>query len=352
MRSKIISTLRILFFLALGVLLIWLVVKDFTNDQLHEIWNAMVSADYFWLSLSMFIGSLSHISRSVRWQMVLRPMGYNPGTINTFLAVMIGYFANLAVPRLGEVARCAVLKTYEDIPVQRSMGTVITERAIDLIMLVLVFGIGFILEYDVLSNYVNTRIYNAFREKLEGVVPEGYSILVALVALISAGFLFIVLRRFLNKLKIYHKFKTFLKGLLEGVQSVRKVRSIPLFVFHTLVIWLGYFLMLYVCFFSMPQTAHLGIGAAMSIMAVGGVAMIISPGGLGAYPSFVMGMLALYNVEDTYGYAFGWLVWTAQTVLLLLSGVISLILLPVINKKKLNLSDLDEASGIHTVQNS
>lgn len=333
----------------LGVLLIWLVVKDLNEEQRNEIWSAMTSANYFWLSLSMIIGSISHISRSVRWQMVLRPMGYNPGTINTFLAVMIGYFANLAVPRLGEVARCAILKTYEGIPVQRSMGTVITERAIDLIMLVLVFGIGFVLEYDTLSTYVRERIYPAFREKLTDIVPEGYIVLVGVVAIVSAISIFLAVRRFLHKLEIYHKFKTFIKGLLEGVKSVGKVRSIPLFIFHTLAIWIGYFMMLYVCFFSMPQTADLSIGAAISVMAVGGVAMIIVQGGLGAYPVFVMGMLLLYGVDEVYGYAFGWLVWTAQTVLLLLSGVISLILLPIINKKKLDLSELDDATGIHTV---
>lgn len=352
MRSNILSFLKIAFFLGLGVLLIYVAVSNLSEEQRLDVWNSMKKADYLWLSFSMFIGALSHVSRSIRWQMVLRPMGYNPGTLNTFFAVMVGYGANLLVPRMGEVTRCVVLKVYEDIPVQRSMGTVITERAIDLIMLFLVFALGFVLEYDVLSDYVDKHLYSAFQEKLAGIIPEGYSMLILTIAVISLGFIFMMAQRYLHKLEIYHKFKSFLKGILEGVQSVRKVKSIPLFIFHTIAIWVGYFLMLYVCFFSMPETYGLSIGAAISVMAVGGVAMVIVQGGLGAYPIFVMGMLALYGVDSTHGYAFGWLVWSAQTILLIIGSLLSLGLLLILNKKSFSISDLDEASDIHTVENS
>lgn len=311
----------------------------------------MRSANYFWLALSILLGGLSHVSRSIRWRIALKPMGYTPGAVNAFLAVMIGYFANLGIPRMGEVVRCGILYTYEKVPVQRSVGTVITERVIDLIMLMLVFALAIFMEFNVVMGYIHTHIFGPFLLKLTSLADKGYLVIILVIALASAISIYLAVRRYLHKLEVFHKFKTFLKGLLEGVQSIRKLESPVAFVFHSIFIWVMYFMMLYVCFFSMEATKDLSIGAAMAVLAIGSVAMIIAQGGLGAYPILVQGVLVLYSVNELEAYAFGWLVWSAQTIMIILFGSLSLVFLPIINrnKQKAVADTPDGSESVHTV---
>ena len=340
-----------LFFLGLGALLVWWVVKGFSEEDKEHILNSMRSANFFWLGISILLGGLSHLSRSLRWRIALKPMGYNPGVVNSFLAVMIGYFANLGVPRLGEVVRCGILYTYEKVPVQRSVGTVITERVIDLIMLALVFALAILMEFDVVMGYVNKELIHPFMNKLSGLADKGYLVIIIVIAVVSFASIYFAVRRYLHKLEVFHKFKSFLKGLLEGVQSVRKLESPFMYIFHSIFIWVMYFLMLYVCFYSMEATTGLSVGAGMAVLAIGSVAMVIVQGGLGAYPVFVQGVLLLYGVNELDGYAFGWLVWSAQTIMIIIFGSLSLLLLPIINrnKEKAVAESTDGSQSAHTV---
>lgn len=342
--------LKILVFLGLGILLVWWVVRGFSEQDKEHILNSMRSANFFWLGLSILLGGLSHFSRSLRWRLALKPMGYNPGVINTFLAVMIGYFANLGVPRLGEVVRCGILYTYERVPVQRSLGAVITERVIDLIMLGLAFVLAIAMEYDVVIGFAKKELYSPFMDKLSGMADKGYLLIIAGIAAVSLIFIYFAVKRYLHKLELFHKFKAFLKGLLEGVQSIRKLDNPLMYIFHSVFIWVMYFAMLYICFFSMEATSNLSVGTGMVILAIGSVAMIIVQGGLGAYPVFVQGVLLLYSVDALDGYAFGWLVWSAQTLMIIIFGSISLMLLPILNRNKEKAPDNSDGSqSVHTV---
>lgn len=338
--------------MGIGVLLVWLSISKLDDQQRQEMLESMKSANFFWLSFSILLGGVSHMSRSIRWQMALKPMGYTPSLPNSFMAVMISYFANLAIPRSGEVARCSILRTYEGVPVQRSFGTVVTERIIDLMMLGLFFTITLLVEFDTAMGMVREKIITPMGTKLEGMVPQGYLPVLLISIAVTLLFFFFMSRKYLRKLKIYHKFKTVLKGFLEGIISIRKLEKPFWYIFHTIVIWVMYYLMTYVCFFSMPETAHLGVGPGLVVFAIGSVAMVISQGGLGAYPLFVSGALLLYGVSDADGAAFGWLVWSAQTAMIIIFGTLSVILLPIVNRKKTITPAATEENGspeAHTV---
>lgn len=332
MKKRLITALQVSFFIGLGLFLIWYQLNGMSAQDKQDMAESMKKANYLWLVLSIFLGVLSHLSRAMRWNLVMRPAGYNPSLINSFFSVMVGYFTNLAVPRAGEIARCATLARYEKVPVHYSVGTVVMERAIDLIMLFLVFVLAFAVEFDVISKFMQVKVLPAFNEKLTGLLANRNSLLMLAAVGIALITLFALLRKKLSKFSFYEKIKGFVLGLWEGVLAIRNVESKGWYLFHSAFIWLMYYMMLYVCYFSIPETAHLSMGSALAVLGAGSIAMIIVQGGLGAYPLFVAWTLLLYGVDETFGKSFGWLVWSAQTIMIILFGLVSLILLPVVNR--------------------
>ncbi len=332
MKQHLLTAIKVLFFLGIGILLIWLVVKDLDEKQREDIFQAFRDANYWWLIPSALIAFASHYSRAVRWNMMLRPMGYNPSSVNSFLAVMIGYLANLAVPRLGEVTRCGILNRYEKIPIYKSVGTVVTERAIDLIVLFSLFVIVFVTQFDTLGAYANEIIISPLKQKIMGLMDDGIKLLIAG----SIGLLFVfIIYKFRNKIKeitILKRIFEMLRGFAEGLKAVSQVERPLVFVAHSIFIWVGYLFMVYFCFFCLEATSGLGLNAALSLVAFGSLAMIATPGGIGAYPVVMMAILTLYKVDDNMGFAFGWIAWTGQTLLVLVVGFISLAILPFLNK--------------------
>jgi len=334
LKRNIVSALKILFFLAIGIFFIWIFLRKLTPDQKHEIWVSFISANYFWLVLSIMLGVLSHVIRAYRWNSLLEPMGYKPKIKNTFFAVMVGYLANTALPRLGEVTRCGVLNKYENIPMSKSFGTVLVERSLDLVVFVLLFFFNLFLFYDKLNIYVDEKIYQPLSEKFD---IESSSVLLLYLAgaIVLLVFLaFVLLRKRFRHYKIYQKMKELLMGFWHGLWAVTHIKRPFLFVFQTIMIWFLYYLMIYVCFFAMPQTSHLGMDAALSLLIFGSIGIMVVQGGIGIYPAIIAETLILYNIPTTYGYALGWLGWTAQTLMIVVTGFISLILLPIFNKKK------------------
>ncbi len=295
----------------------------------------MKNANYFWLGLSLVIGSFAQVSRAIRWQMLIKPLGFRPGFLNTLFAVMISYFANLLFPRLGEVTRCAVLTRYEKVPMQHLIGTVITERILDLIALALILLLGFVMEFDKILEYFN----NGFQEVNATAVVEQKSFFARNFILITLGIgaatltlTFLAFRKAIMKLRFYHKVRDAAKGMLDGVKSVRHVDKIGWMVFHSIFIWICYYMMMYVCIYSIPETSELSFGAVITAFVIGSVAMIISPGGIGLYPVFVAGALMLYGVDKAFGSSFGMLVWGTQTISIVVFGSLSFILLPILNR--------------------
>ena len=332
-KKNIFSVLKILFFLAIGVFFIWIFLRKLTPVQKQEIWQSFGYANYYWVALSIVIGILSHVVRAIRWKSLIEPMGYTPGNVNTFLAVMIGYLANMALPRLGEVTRCGVLNKYEKIPMNKSIGTVIVERSIDMLVFIILFFVNLFLFFNKLGRYVEEKVYGPLSEKLN--ISEETSLLLwlLLAAFIILIGVFIIFRHKISHLKIYQKARELLVGFWHGLGAFTKIKNPITFIFQSLLIWVLYFLMVYVCFFSLPETSHLGVGAGLSVLIFGSIGIMIVQGGIGIYPAIVAETLVLYQIANTTGYAIGWITWSAQTLMIVIAGTASLILLPIINKK-------------------
>lgn len=327
LRSKLFTSLKFIFFFALGILIIWLSLRNLTPSEKSAIIRSFKTANYCWVIIVILLGLFSHLLRSFRWILLFEPMGYKPSLKNTFLAVMVGYFANLGFPRLGEVTRCGILAKYEKIPFNKGFGTVITERAIDMIVFFLLFLVMILTQIGTIHDYLDKNIY----PKLQGKISNPFSNPLMVVG--SIGFflilvvLFLLFRRRISHSKFYTKVVKMVNGFLEGLKSLSQIRKPILFVIYTVFIWFFYFLMMYLCFFCFPQTSELGMGAGLSALVLGTIGIMITPGGIGLYPAIIQETLMLYGIANTTGLALGWIAWTAQTVMILVVGGISLLLL-------------------------
>jgi len=318
LRKALFISLPILF----GFGLIWYSLSKFTPSDFESIKNSFRTAHYGWVFLSIALAIMSHLSRAYRWQFLLEPLGYKPKFTNSVLTVLVAYLLNLVIPRSGEVARAAAISKYEGIPFQKAFGTIVAERVADVIMLFSIIGIAFIMQTKLLSEYL-------FKD--DGSNPWHKFIILGGLALITL-ILYFVFKK--SKLPIILKIKEFAKGLLEGVMSIVKMKKKGVFIFHTVLIWMLYVLMFYVTTFAIPETSHLPIGAIVVGFVVGGLSMALTNGGLGTYPIFVASVLILYGVENNPARAFGWIVWTSQTLMVLVFGGLAMFVLPIYNRKK------------------
>jgi uncharacterized protein (TIRG00374 family) len=267
--------------------------------------------------------------------MLIETMGYKPRKSNMFFAVMIGYFANLALPRLGEVSRCSILTKYENVPFQKSFGTVITERALDMMIFLFLFFLNLALQAERLSGYIDEKIYKPLQDKLHlNVDLSGAFAILTISIIVIFGIIFLVFRKQITTNSIYLKIKNIISGFVEGMKSLIKVRNIWLFGFYTFSIWALYMLMAYIVFFSIPESSRLGLDAGLAVLVFGSIGMMVVQGGIGIYPAIVAETLVLYGVASAQGYALGWLIWTSQNITIVLVGIISLILLPILNNSK------------------
>jgi uncharacterized protein (TIRG00374 family) len=256
--------------------------------------------------------------------MLLAPMGYYPSTINAFLAVMVNYIVNLGIPRSGEVARCWVLSKYENTPIHKSIGTVAAERAVDLIMLFVSFVLVFILQLG--------RLEKAVMDMMSDLMSKGQAMILIAIPVAAILILLFLLREKISQIPFIQKVATIAKGFLEGLKAIKNVENPSLFILHSIFIWVMYLFMLFVCFYCLPETSHLGLNAAFTILAFGSIAMIATPGGIGAYPIAVNRSLILYGIAEEFGKALGWIAWGGQTVLVIFMGLLALVLLPIINR--------------------
>ncbi len=319
-------------FLGLGILIIWLSLRGLTPAEKIEIVNAFRIANYNWVILTILLGILSHILRALRWKLFLEPMGYHPSLKNTFYAVMVGYFANMAFPRLGEVTRCGILARYNNIPFNKSFGTVITERAIDMILFIVLFFLMIFTQAGTIGHYLEANIYPKLAGKLDNPMFNkvflGAGALVVIIFIVTG----ILLRKKIAATSLFRRLAGIVRGFWDGLRSLGQIRQPVLFIFYSIAIWGLYFLMLYVCFFCFPETSPLTPGAGLSGLVLGSVGIMITPGGIGLYPAIIQETMLLYGIVRTTGLALGWISWTAQTSMILVTGGISLLLLS-FNKK-------------------
>lgn len=335
MNPKLKNAIRFTVFLGIGIFFIWIFLRNLTAEQKQEIINSMGNANYWWIALAIPLGILSHFVRAMRWKMLIQTMGYNPKNSNMFFAVITGYFANLALPRLGEVSRCSILTKYENVPFNKSFGTVITERALDLMVFVLLFFINLALQAERLSGYINERIFKPLQDKLHlNYDLSGSLSVIVISALLVFGVVFVIFRKQITSNKIYIKIKNVFLGFIEGMKSLIKVRNLWLFGFYTFSIWALYLLMAYIVFYSIPASSGLGLDAGLAVLVFGSIGFMVVQGGIGIYPAIVAETLVLYGVASAQGYALGWLIWTSQNLTIVLVGIVSLVLLPLLNNRK------------------
>jgi uncharacterized protein (TIRG00374 family) len=335
LKKQLLTILKFLFFLGLGIFLVWLAVKDKTDEELNSISLSIRQADYVWILISVVISGLSHLFRAMRWRILLEPLGHNTKISNTFFAVMVGYLANCAVPRLGEVTRCGVLTRYEKVPFTQGFGSVIAERALDVVCLILLFFLMLGLEFTRISGIADKLIFSFISRKIDALAAKPTFLVIAVISFSVLLILFYIFRKKINAL-LSGKLRSFFHGLWLGLKSVKDVNRPVAFVVHTILIWLMYVLQVYLCFLAFEETAGLGFTVAVVITVFGSLGVAVVPGGTGAYQYIVIMILtSVYLVAEPAAFAFAWSVWAAQIALILALGLISVILLPVLNKNKL-----------------
>ena len=335
MKDKLIKALKFSVPVALGFFLIWYIYKDLSEKDKTHIFTSFKEANYFWIGVSIIFGVLSHVSRAMRWVMVVETLGYKPRVANSFFAVMIGYLINMVFPRLGEVSRCATMSKYEGVPFQNLFGTVIAERVIDLIILLSLTFITIVFQLDLIGGFVSEEILSPLMEKMSSSKEGMASKLIFL--LIALGVFSVLLYVLKTKSKaIYDKLKGIVYGFAEGFKTVLKVKNPGLFIFHSLSIWVLYYSSLHLSFFALKETSDAGVMAVLSSLVFGSFGIIAVQGGLGAYPLIVSKTLTLFGIALPIGFAFGWIVWTAQFLMILVLGLLSMIIIPNYNKSRLN----------------
>ena len=279
------------------------------------------SADYFYITLSLIISSFGFFSRAYRWKFAINHLGYQSRFANNFMAVCIAYFINLTIPRSGEFSRALVLKKYEGVPFDKAFGTIVAERIVDFIIFMLFAAAAFIFQFSIIKEFLLKTI------------PIEKLLLLAL-----GGFVFMVVAVLIwvySKMKIIIKLKEKIAGLQEGILSVFKMEQRWPFIFHSIFIWFTYVAMFYVAIFALPETSNIGIGAIITAFVFGSLAIGFTNSGFGAFPILIAQILLLYAIPETVGTAFGWLIWISQTLLTVILGALSLIMLPILNKKQI-----------------
>lgn len=347
MKKLLVNLLKFLAFLSVGLfILYWVYQKQnaaYTAEcdlkgipveecsLIQKVITDFASADYFWLLTVLVCFAVSNLSRGIRWNMLLQQLGYQPRLSNAFLTIILGYFANLGLPRVGEVVRAGTMARYEQIPVEKVMGTVVVDRIIDVISILIVTALALALEFDTLYGFIQAN--SDLNEKL----AANQGILLALVGLGVLGLVALYyFREALMRTKLYEKIAGILQGFVEGLQTIRKLDKPWWFVLHSINIWLMYFLMTYVCFFAFAPTAHLGALAGLVVFVFGGWGIVIpSPGGMGTYHFLATTALGFYGVAGDDGFSWANIsFFTIQLGCNILIGLLALILLPILNKDK------------------
>ena len=321
MKKQIRKWLTVLIPLLIGVGIIYYQFTTLTAEEIEKIKISFEKANYYYILLSLIIACVGYWSRAYRWKFALNHLGYETKFSNNFFMVCVSYLVNLTVPRSGEISRAALLKKYEDVPFDKAFGTIVAERIVDLLIFFLFVFIGFVSQFD--------KIY-------QFLLSENVSFQSLIITIIVGVFLFLVfiLIWIYAEWQIILKLKKKLSGLVEGITTVYKMKDKWNYIFHSFFIWFSYLMMFYVAVFALPETSEINFDIVIMGFIFGSLAVGFSNGGLGAYPFSIALIFSLYGITKDVGTAFGWLVWTSQTILTILLGLISYVLLPVLNRNK------------------
>jgi glycosyltransferase 2 family protein len=326
MRSKPFQLAQYILLLVAGIVLSWLFFRDVNFDELL---STLSTGNFSWFYLVMLVSVMVYIFRVLRWQMLISATGYKAGFFNAFAALSIGYFVNFAVPRLGEVTRCLSVKKQDKIPFMELLGTVIIERVIDIISLIVVLFLTLLLQFDKIREFVRDNVFIPFYDGVILKIMSGNKpvLFIVLLIIVICSFLFFYFRKYIRERspKIVVKF---IEGLKSGLTSVGKLKRKGLFISYTILIWICYYLMTYFWFFVFKETSVLGWGACLTIVSIGtiGRSVPIQGGGMGAYHFLVQQVCLLYGLVGPLGKTLATLIHAGQTFFTFVMGIVGLII--------------------------
>lgn len=303
-----------------GIFLIVYTYDKFTPTQLLEIRGYFKNANYSYICVAIVIAFLGNASRAYRWKFVLEHMGYKTSFYNNFMAVNIGYLLNLTVPKSGEISRAVILKKYENVPFDKGFGTIVAERIVDMIVLLMFMFLAVMLQFRIVKSFILDKI--------------PVQKLAAFTLLCLLGGIILMLVWLYSKANWVHTVKQKVSGLKEGVVSIFHMKKKIEYILHTAFIWFSYILMFYITLFVIPETSAISIGAVITAFVVGSIAIAFTNSGFGSYPFLISKILLFYSISETAGNAFGWIVWSSQMFLVVILGVLSFLFLPVFNRSK------------------
>ena len=321
MKKQIGKWLTVLIPLLIGIGIIYYQYTTLAAEEIDKIKISFKKANYYFILLSLVIAFFGYWSRAYRWKFALNHLGYETKFSNNFFTVCVSYLVNLTVPRSGEISRAALLKKYEDVPFDKAFGTIVAERIVDLLIFFLFVFIAFVSQFDKIYEFLlneNVSLESLIISGIVGLVLFFVSILIWVYA----------------EWGIILKLKKKLSGLIEGISTVYKMKDKWKYIFHSFFIWFSYLAMFYVTIFALPETSKMSFDIVIMGFIFGSLAVGFTNGGLGAYPFSIALIFSLYGISKDIGTAYGCLVWTSQTILTILLGLISYILLPVLNRNK------------------
>lgn len=344
MKKVITNVLKFLLFLGIGLGILYLVyrsqnaayeaecaLKGIAAEDcslIKKVATDFREANYFWVLMVLLAFTISNVSRAIRWNMLIRPLGYTPRFINAFLTTVLGYFANLGLPRMGEVVRGATLARYERIPVEKVMGTIVTDRIVDVISILLVSTLAVVLEYDTILDFANQYV------SFDRLGSLGRLAFIAGIIAVVIGAILWYFRKQLMQTAIAKKIVDIARGFWQGIQTIRQLDRPLVFILHSINIWFMYFMMTYLCFFAFEPTAGLSAVAGLVVFVFGGWGIVIpSPGGMGTYHFLAQTALAMYGISGDDGFSWANIsFFSIQLGCNVIGGILALILLPILNR--------------------
>jgi glycosyltransferase 2 family protein len=328
LKANLIKVLKFLGFAALGVLLLYFAFKGI---NLESLWEDFKKVNYLWVLLSLGFAIIAYISRAIRWRLIIEPLNYKPSIKNTFYSLMVGYLANFAFPRIGEITRCASLAKKEKIPVDKLIGTVIVERAVDLLTLFILLIILIIFRFETFGSFFQDTVFIPLQDKIINTLNFSLYIWIALgMVLIAIPVFYFSFREKLSEIKVVVRVKDLIKGVIEGLKTVYKMKKRGKFLFHSVFIWLNYWAMTWIVVFALPATSHLGVIDGLFLLVIGGLGMSAPvQSGIGAYHWIVSrGLVAVYaTITLEEGLVFATISHESQAILAIALGTLSFILL-------------------------
>ena len=330
MKENVAAYLRYSILFILGCVLVYF---TFRGQNFTELVNSIKSANYNWIAASILVSFFAHFIRGLRWKMLIKPLGFTPSNASAYHAVMIGYLANLAFPRMGEITKCGILNKTDKIPVNALIGTVITERFFDLIFLILVLGSAILLRFQTISGFVSDQL-KVLLEKISNSGTLLFFGLIVFLVLILVTY-FIISKLLKNNSGIALKIKNLIQGLKNGVLTVIDMENKGLFVLYSFLIWILYLLSTWFCFYAIKATSGLGFSEAVAILGIGGIGMTAPvQGGIGAYHWIVSEGLLLFNIAKADGLAYATINHSTQTLFIIVGGFISLVYIFIFRKSE------------------